>query len=191
MTKILDLFDLVPGWIYAAAIAAMLAVGCSYTSGLKVEIAHAEKAASAIQAQLEGERAAAAKRASEESEAARKREKKLQDEADAARKADQNEIRRIAAQRDRALDELRKRPSRHTGAATTGVPANPGPGSAPAGCTGAQLYREDGEFLVRESARAEIVRKALKSCYAAVDRARSEAPAEEVTPQTEDAPTNP
>ena len=191
MTKLLGIFDFVPGWLYAATIAAILAVGCSYTSGLKVEVAHAEKATAAIQVTLESERRTAADRARQESEAARQKEGELQKKADAARKADQDEIRRIAAQRDRALDELRKRPARPTSTAAAGVPADPGAGQAATGCTGAQLYRDDAEFLVRQFARAETIRKSLLSCYAANDRARSEAPAEEVKPQTEDAPSNP
>ena len=189
MTKLLAIFDLVPGWCYAAAIAAILAVSCSQASGLRVEVAHAEKAASAIQLRLETERRTAADRARDESEASRKREKELQDQADAARKADQHEISRIAAERDRAIGELRNRPARPAASSSAiGVPTNPGAGQAAAGCTGAQLYREDAQFLVGEFARAETIRKALRSCYTAHDRARSEAP-KEVTPQTSNAPT--
>lgn len=36
--------------------------------------------------------------------------------------------------------------------------------STGAGSTGQQLYREDAEFLVREAAKADILREALKSC---------------------------
>lgn len=49
----------------------------------------------------------------------------------------------------------------------------PGDGSLPAsagtgtGCTGAQLYRQDGEFLSRESARADRLRIQLASCETA------------------------
>ena len=52
------------------------------------------------------------------------------------------------------------------------VPAPASPGSAASGCTGAELYRSDGEFLVRESARADAIRIELQACYAAYERAR-------------------
>jgi hypothetical protein len=51
-------------------------------------------------------------------------------------------------------------------------PARPGDGSLPAsagtgrGCTGADLYRPDAEFLTRETARAEKLRIKLASCEA-------------------------
>lgn len=50
-----------------------------------------------------------------------------------------------------ALRELRNRPSRSTRAPTPS-PADPAP--RPTACTGAELAREDAEFLVREAAAA-------------------------------------
>lgn len=44
--------------------------------------------------------------------------------------------------------------------------------TACAGTTGSELSREDGEFLIREAARAETLRKALEACYAADDALR-------------------
>lgn len=194
MTKIIGVLDIVPGWVYALIIATLFVASCTESQGHKLAIANAntqiEQAnakaskAEADLAKYRGEAEAAARTASE---AARTRETTLQKQADAARKADQNEITRIAAQRDAALSELRKRPARPaaTGPAASGVPTVAGAGSDPAGCTGAQLYREDGSFLVGESARAEKLRTLLKSCREAYDRARSETPSEVTTDATE------
>lgn len=188
MTRLLAVFDIVPGWCWAAAVVALLAVGCQGRAAHRADLAQAKSETAAVTQTLERERRAAADRAREESDAARAREQALQKEADAARKADQNEIRRIAAQRDRALDELRRRPARPpASAAADSVPPNPGAGPTAAGCTGAGLYREDAEFLVGESARSETLRAALLSCYAAHDRARA-ASINEVTPMERHAP---
>jgi hypothetical protein len=78
-----------------------------------------------------------------------------------------DEKNRLAADLQRALDGLRNRPERPA-AAGGAVP----PGAAdPVACTGAQLYRPDGEFLARESARADGLRLQLAACQAAYDAA--------------------
>lgn len=61
-------------------------------------------------------------------------------------------------------DELRNRPSR---------PTDPSP-TPPSGeaCTGAQLYREDGEFLAGEAARADAVVIERDYYYKAYENAR-------------------
>ena len=40
------------------------------------------------------------------------------------------------------------------------------------GATGAQLYREDGIFLAREAARAELIKEELQTCYKSYDAAK-------------------
>jgi len=62
-----------------------------------------------------------------------------------------------------ALDSLRSRQGRSGG----DLPGAPGP-ACPCG-TGATLCREDGEFLVREAARADRQREALAACYQVID----------------------
>ena len=76
-----------------------------------------------------------------------------------------DEYKAIAAERDAALAELRKRP-RRPAPGTTESPAN---GQDQPGATGAQLFREDAEFLVREAADADTTRTALKACYRQYD----------------------
>ena len=76
-----------------------------------------------------------------------------------------DEIKDIAHERDAALAELRNRPRRPAPGATE----SPGNGQAASGCTGAQLYREDAELALREAARADTIRVALKACYRQYD----------------------
>ena len=76
-----------------------------------------------------------------------------------------NEIQAIDAERDAALAELRNRPRRPT----PGTAQSTANGEAARGCTGASLFAEDAEFALREAARADTIRVALKSCYAQYD----------------------
>ena len=77
--------------------------------------------------------------------------------ADQIRKQKDAKIEAINNQLANAISELRKRPSR---------PAEAVPGSCG---TGATLYAEDGEFLVREAARADKIRAGLDACYKQYD----------------------
>ena len=76
-----------------------------------------------------------------------------------------NEIQAIDAERDAALAELRNRPRRPA----PGTAQSPANGEAASGCTGAELYRDDAELALREAARADTIRVALKACYAQYD----------------------
>lgn len=82
--------------------------------------------------------------------------------------AKENEKARIALERDVAVAGLRDRPTRGTPATSTAGPSAP----ACKGATGAELSREDGEFLVGEAARADATRAALNQCYAQYDTVR-------------------
>ena len=86
----------------------------------------------------------------------RNQELALQAAADTARNTKDAEIAIIRGQLDAALVSLRERPLR--GADLSG-PA----GACPA-ATGAQLSREDAEFLAREAARADAVVAELNYC---------------------------
>lgn len=70
-----------------------------------------------------------------------------------------DEVARISAQRDAALERLRKRPARLP------EPAR----AACQGATGAELSGEDAGVLVREAARADELRGALRACYGWID----------------------
>jgi hypothetical protein len=59
-------------------------------------------------------------------------------------------------------DQLRTRPARPT--QSSALPNTASPEPAAEGCTGAQLYRPDAEFLVREAARADQLRESVREC---------------------------
>jgi hypothetical protein len=94
---------------------------------------------------------------------ARRQEQILQSKADIEMVNKNAEIQTIRSELDRALDELRKRPAR------SGLP---GSTCNSQGATGAQLSREDAEFLARESARADAIRAALNYCYTLYEEAK-------------------
>lgn len=75
--------------------------------------------------------------------------------ADQIEKEKNAQINAINARLADALISLRNRPSR---------PQTQASSSAACG-TGATLYAEDGEFLIREAARADEIRSALQACY--------------------------
>lgn len=67
-----------------------------------------------------------------------------------------------------ALERLRERPARDSGA---DMPGDPAAGASP-GCTAAQLFREDANALVREAARADRLLADLAQCQGLYNKAR-------------------
>lgn len=154
MSAIFGLFGLIPGWFYAAAIAALMATNCTTLHRLdnaKVEL-------SDLKAQhAEAARAAEASARSKEQAAAATLAKTEKDARDAQK--------RLSADLAVALDSLRKRPARP---ASGDVPK----GTAdPVACTGASLFAEDAAVALGEAARADGVRLQLARCQAAYDEA--------------------
>lgn len=94
------------------------------------------------------------------SEKARQTEQNLRDDLEVLDDVRQTELRRIAAQRDAAVQRLRDRPERLPEAAQ----------AACAGATGAELSSPDGQFLAGEAARADELRAALGECQAREQR---------------------
>ena len=89
-------------------------------------------------------------------------QQELNDEATATQKVLSDAVESVAVERDRLLERLRDRPSRPAESAAAqpdAAPAEPAPS-----CTGATLYREDAEFLVRESSRADRILAELDAC---------------------------
>ena len=64
---------------------------------------------------------------------------------------------------------LQERPNRPE---PSGVPNSTRIEGSKLGATGTQLYREDGEFLAREAARAEVIKEELLGCYRSYDEAK-------------------
>ena len=102
--------------------------------------------------------------------AARSKEQALTDQIAKSKQDEANAQAALSAARGRIADLLRQRPARP--ASVPGATATPAAGETVAGCTGRQLYRDDGEFLKRESERADTIRLALKQCYTQYDAAR-------------------
>ena len=94
-------------------------------------------------------------------EEARKREQEMQEAADKLRKEKDRETRELAARNTALVNSLRDRQARPTET----NPVSSAASARPSNCTGKELYREDGEFLVRIAAEADELRVALKQCY--------------------------
>jgi hypothetical protein len=88
--------------------------------------------------------------------------------ADRLRQEKDREIRDVTARNTALANSLRDRQTRP--AQTSSVSSTASVGSS--ACTGKELYREDGEFLVRLAREADELRVALKQCYAQYEAAR-------------------
>lgn len=93
---------------------------------------------------------------------------KLKTDADQLRKSKNAQIARLDADLAAALAGLSDRAPRP---GAVDLPTPSGSGANP-GCTGASLWREDGQFLSRESARADRLLSDLAQCQAAYGKAR-------------------
>lgn len=94
-------------------------------------------------------------------EEARQKEQELQAAADRLRKEKDAEIRNINARATALANSMRDRQSRPAEGSTVSSASSTGS----RGCTGKELYREDGEFLVGIAREADELRSALKQCY--------------------------
>ena len=94
----------------------------------------------------------------EQSEITRKKEAEHQAATDDIRRSKDAKIADINNKLVDAISELRNRPSRPAEITSNGQ-----------SCTGRSLYAEDGSFLIREAARADIIRSALEACYKQYD----------------------
>jgi hypothetical protein len=109
-----------------------------------------------------------AKAFAEAKEQALQKQTTMQEQADRIRSEQNAKIQSVQRSLNIALNGLRNRPS----AAEARDANRTGNGQAISGCTGAELYRENAEDLVREAARADTVREGLKSCYQQYDSVR-------------------
>jgi hypothetical protein len=96
-------------------------------------------------------------------EEARQKEQQLQAQADRLRRDKDAEIRNINARATALANSLRDRNSRST--ETDSSSDNSGAGQTRSRCTGAELSREDAEFLAGEASRADSLRAALNQCF--------------------------
>jgi hypothetical protein len=101
-------------------------------------------------------------------EEARQREQALQANADKLRREKDAEIKNINARAAALTNSLRDRQTRPTEASAVSSAS----GARPTGCSGKELYREDGAFLVGLAAEADGLKAALDQCYRQYDAAR-------------------
>jgi hypothetical protein len=130
----------------------------SYSKGV-------QSGTSAIQTKWDAERLAVAQAVAAELERVRTVEQTLRTNLTKQRKEHRYEMDRLSIQYESALGRLSDRPDRPDDSAD--VPEDSNAGAVPAnGCTGAELFRPDAEFLTREAHRADQLRAALKACIA-------------------------
>lgn len=151
-----------PWLILVAVVAIGVAAAGGYHTGKEVGMAEVQQA-------WDKEKTAQYAQYAKAMEESVEKQQMLQMGADKLRQEKDREIRDIAARNAALANSLRDRQSRST------APASSVSGAASAGqsaCTGKQLYREDGEFLVGVAREADEIRAALKQCYAQYDAAR-------------------
>lgn len=145
--------------LIAAALAAVLCAA-AYMRGMR-------SGEDRVRAQWDAERAAIAQATQQAMQERIAAEEQLRRHADEQQKTYQQRIARLAAERNALLDSVRNRPARDRG--------DDMPGAAAAGgarCTGAELHREDAEFLVGEAERADAIAGQLSACVAQYQAAR-------------------
>lgn len=149
-------------WLLGGLVAAVVGAGgawMAYSAGY-------EAGATRVQTAWDAERLEALRARAEFETAARKREQELAAKAARQRQELRREITRLEQRHAVVVDGLRDRPDRPADGGS--VPGAATAGAEPAtGCTGAELYRPDSEFLAREAARADRLRLALATCIAA------------------------
>lgn len=149
-----------PYFLLGAVLAVIVAGSTGYLKG--------ESAGKAtVRSEWNEERRQLAEQHAKDEAAAREKEQQMQAEADRMRKEKDEQIRNSEDRAAALANSLRERTERP--AASSSPAKGAVAGQAPAGCTGAGLYRADGEFLAREAARGNQLRAALKECYARID----------------------
>ncbi len=150
-----------PYFIAGSVIAVVLAFGAGYWQG-------DEAGQAKVQQKWDHEKAELMAQYAKEVEKAREKEQNWQQAADALRQGKEREIRNLTARASALANSLRERPSRPAeGSAVSGSSS-----SGQGGCTGKELFREDGEFLVRLAREADELRSALKQCYTQYETVR-------------------
>lgn len=150
-----------PYLILAGIVAVGIVGGMSYYEGY-------ESGQKAVQQAWDKERAEVAAAHAKALGEAIERQQMLQMGADKLREEKNRETRDLLARNTALANSLRDRQARPT--QTSAVPS--ASGVRPSGCTGKDLYREDGEFLVGFSREADELRSALKQCYAQYNQVR-------------------
>lgn len=165
MIALMKIFDVLPGWVYALIIAALVAMG-----GVElVHVAALQAEVSTSKAEIDRIVAEASTKALEAERIARSKEQQLRGFTDQLREQTDAQITSLRADvvgLRKRLSYLPARPAGDPAAASAGF------GQAAKGCAGPILYRDTAEALADEAARADVMRINLGACYDAWDRAK-------------------
>lgn len=148
-------------WVIGGVAALALIVG-AYLRGMS----HGK---SIIQTRWDAEKVVQERVVQAQAEKTRQAERQLQAKADTIAKEKQSELENLKRKHASVVAGLRDRPRRDTPGQ---LPGNTGASESPLVCTGAELPREDAEFLAGEAARADEIRAELEACYVQYDNAK-------------------
>ena len=150
-----------PYFIAGSVLAVVFAYGAGHWQG---DAAGQAK----VQAQWDKEKAKQMAEYAENMRLAREKEQALQQGANNLREEKDRELKKIADTNRLLFSSLRNRPERPA----EGSPLSSAAGVGQSGCTGKELYREDGAILVGIAREADELRIALKQCYAQYETLR-------------------
>ena len=150
-----------PYFIAGSVVAVVLAYGVGHWQG-------DDAGQAKIQSQWDKEKAKQMAEYAAAQEAARQKERDMQTNADKIREEKDRAIKEANARNTALLNSLRDRPERPAQGSAMSSTASVGQ----SGCTGKELYREDGAILVGIAREADELRLALKQCYAQYETLR-------------------
>jgi len=150
-----------PYFIAGSVLAVVFAYGAGHWQGDSAGQAK-------VQAQWDKEKAKQMAEYAENMRLAREKEQALQEGANNLREEKDRELKKVADTNRILLGSLRNRPERPAEGSTLSSAA----GVGQSGCTGKELYREDGAILVGIAREADELRIALKQCYAQYETLR-------------------
>jgi hypothetical protein len=151
-----------PYFIAGSVLAVVFAYGAGHWQG-------DEAGQAKVQAQWDKEKAKLAEEYAANVALMREKEQVMQGNADKLREDKNRELREANARNTALLNSLQHRPNRTE---SSGMPTTASNGKN--GCTGKELYREDGAVLIGIAREADELRTSLKQCYAQYETARKE-----------------
>lgn len=142
----------------------VLAVVCAYGAG---HWQGDEAGQAKVQSQWDKEKAKLAEEYAANVAAMREKEQLLQSNADKLREDKNRELKEANARNTALVNSLQHRPNRTEGSGVFTTASN-----GTNGCTGKELYREDGAVLIGIAREADELRISLKQCYAQYEAVR-------------------
>ena len=151
-----------PYFIAGSVLAVVFAYGAGHWQG-------DEAGQAKVQAQWDKEKAKLAEEYAANVALMREKEQVMQGNADKLREDKNRELREANARNTALLNSLQHRPNRTEGSGVSTTASN-----GKDGCTGKELYREDGAVLIGIAREADELRISLKQCYSQYETARKE-----------------